>query len=215
MSSITRLTLTAKQLQESSTDVSMPFAVEGVFNTFELKRMKELLKLTNVTEGVALTSGDAQFGNRGEDSARLAYETSIPMTNDFDWFYNKLDEVVYHTNKSTYGFNLIGMLEPSIFLRYESNEKGKYDFHMDLGGDRPVCFRKLSCTILVNDDYEGGDLVFRGLPQDDGQGNKIIHYPKTPGTIIFFPSFMYHAVTPVTKGTRYSIVTWIHGPTFC
>lgn len=214
MNTTARLTLASKNLHENSSDVSMPFAVEGAFNTFELKRMKELLKVTNVTEGVALTSGDAQFGNRGEDSARLAYETVIPMTNDFDWFYNKLDEIVFQTNKNTYNLDLIGMLEPSIFLRYESDEKGKYDFHMDLGSDQPVCFRKLSCTILVNDDYEGGDLVFRGLPEDDGQGNKIVHYPKTPGTIIFFPSFMYHAVKPVTKGTRYSIVTWIHGPTF-
>ena len=32
------------------------------------------------------------------------------------------------------------------------------------------------------------------------------------GTIIVFPSFLEHQVTPVTKGTRYSLVQWYSGP---
>ena len=34
------------------------------------------------------------------------------------------------------------------------------------------------------------------------------------GTAIFFPSYMEHAVVPVTKGTRYSLVCWVLGPNF-
>ena len=34
------------------------------------------------------------------------------------------------------------------------------------------------------------------------------------GTAIFFPSYMKHGVVPVTKGTRYSLVCWTHGPNF-
>ena len=61
--------------------------------------------------------------------------------------------------------------------------------------------RKLSLSLLLNDDYEGGELeVFPNAP---------MKRPK--GTMIFFPSFQCHQVHPVTKGTRYSLVMWFSG----
>jgi PKHD-type hydroxylase len=64
--------------------------------------------------------------------------------------------------------------------------------------------RKISASLLLNDEseYEGGDLVIL---------NETIQQKKQ-GTIIVFPSFMAHQVTPVTKGTRYSAVCWMGGP---
>ena len=64
--------------------------------------------------------------------------------------------------------------------------------------------RKLSASLLLNDgsEYEGGDLMIL---------NETIQQKKQ-GTIIVFPSFMAHQVTPVTKGTRYSAVCWMLGP---
>ena len=32
------------------------------------------------------------------------------------------------------------------------------------------------------------------------------------GSMCLFPSFLYHQVTPVTRGTRVSIVGWYNGP---
>lgn len=64
--------------------------------------------------------------------------------------------------------------------------------------------RKISASLLLNDEseYEGGDLVI--LSETVKQ--------KKQGTIIVFPSFMAHQVTPVTKGVRYSAVCWMGGP---
>jgi PKHD-type hydroxylase len=64
--------------------------------------------------------------------------------------------------------------------------------------------RKISASLLLNDEseYEGGDL-------------KILDETvktKKQGSIIVFPSFMAHQVTPVTKGVRYSAVCWMAGP---
>jgi len=33
------------------------------------------------------------------------------------------------------------------------------------------------------------------------------------GDIIFFPSFEFHRVLPISKGVRHSLVTWFVGPT--
>lgn len=64
--------------------------------------------------------------------------------------------------------------------------------------------RKISASLLLNDEseYEGGDLVILSETVK----------AKKQGTIIVFPSFMSHQVTPVTRGVRYSAVCWMAGP---
>ena len=76
--------------------------------------------------------------------------------------------------------------------------------------------RKLSVTINLTpeEDYEGGNLKF-----DFGRHaeNEQIHEAKVAraqGTVIVFPSYSYHCVTPVTRGTRYSLVLWCSGRPF-
>jgi predicted 2-oxoglutarate/Fe(II)-dependent dioxygenase YbiX len=46
------------------------------------------------------------------------------------------------------------------------------------------------------------------------EGNSYIILPQEKGTILVFPSYMVHGVEPVTKGIRYSCVTWFLGPYF-
>ena len=80
---------------------------------------------------------------------------------------------------------------------------GKYEIHTDHYTDSP---RHLSIIINLNDNYEGGDLIFT-----DQKHNEIKRLKLSKGSIVFFPSnFMYpHSIQPITKGTRYSIVSWL------
>jgi len=61
--------------------------------------------------------------------------------------------------------------------------------------------RLVSCSMHLNDDYEGGEFAFF---------DRKLKYKLNKGDVLMFPStFMYpHEVMPVTKGTRYSIITW-------
>lgn len=81
-------------------------------------------------------------------------------------------------------------------LRY--NTGNFYNEHIDYFSKQP---RLLSCSINLNDNYTGGEFSFF---------NKEIIYSLKKGSAIIFPSnFMYpHSILPITKGTRYSIVTW-------
>ena len=85
-------------------------------------------------------------------------------------------------------------------LKYEN--KGFYTWHTDHFEDIP---RTLSCILLLNNDYEGGNLCFRN---PDGSGEWEVEVK--PNRLIIWPSgFLYpHTVKPVTKGTRYSVVAW-------
>jgi predicted 2-oxoglutarate/Fe(II)-dependent dioxygenase YbiX len=89
------------------------------------------------------------------------------------------------------------------FMKYEVN--GHYDWHIDIGSHRHSN-RKLSFVIPLSDpdDYEGGELILKS-------SSKETSIPLKKGTIILFPSFMLHKVTPVTKGKRYIIAGWLNG----
>jgi hypothetical protein len=89
-------------------------------------------------------------------------------------------------------------------LRYEAPSSG-YDWHHDLGNGN-AAQRKISISIFLNDDYEGGEFCLF----DKGE----VIAPSKAGTAIAFSSFIPHRVKPITKGIRWSLVSWIAGPEF-
>ena len=86
-------------------------------------------------------------------------------------------------------------------LKYEIG--GHYKPHIDHFEGFP---RVLSAILLLNDDYEGGELEFYN-PTTSKLSVKV---ESQSGRLIIWPSsFLYpHGVKPITKGTRYSIVAW-------
>ncbi len=79
---------------------------------------------------------------------------------------------------------------------------GFFELHSDHGFKTP---RTLSFIFFVNDDYEGGSLVFATPTRD-----KNLEIKKKKNRLIVWPSnFLYpHFVKPVIKGTRYTVVAW-------
>jgi len=104
---------------------------------------------------------------------------------------------------SKFPYHSTTMVNQVDILKY--SEHGKYEGHVD---DSTDSNRAISIIMNLNDNYEGGDFIFF----NPTKRNEIIHREKLKkGTILFFPStFLYpHSVEPITKGTRYSIVSWI------
>jgi hypothetical protein len=93
----------------------------------------------------------------------------------------------------------------SEFLMYDV--KGKYETHVDTFHQHSNEIRKLTVLVFLNDDFEGGKFYI--------QNSHERYYPEQKkGTVLLFPSFMPHGVEPITKGVRYSVVTWMVGPYF-
>ena len=95
-------------------------------------------------------------------------------------------------------FPLCNIQEDSGYELLKYSEGCFYVEHTDSFKARP---RAVSCSFILNDDFEGGEFAFF---------NREFKYKLEKGDAIMFPSnFMYpHEVMPVTKGTRYSIITW-------
>ena len=123
-------------------------------------------------------------------------------TNIFYWNYIKKEiEKVYTFYKAKFPKMSSSKINQIDLLKYNSG--GKYEIHTDHYTNTP---RHLSIIINLNDNYEGGDLIFTDQKNFETKRLKL-----SAGSIVFFPSnFMYpHTIEPVTKGTRYSIVAWL------
>lgn len=181
-----------------------PFAWwEGAFSERELDWL----------QGQALKSSErAQVGG-SPDPDRLAqvrrsHISWISCTPDTKWVFDKLAHVILSLNSEFYRFDLTGFGEPLQLTNYDQAENGMYGWHQDYGGRRNIS-RKLSAVVQLTDPahYEGGNLQVM-------TGGDPISVRKQRGIIAVFPSYQLHQVTPVTQGSRQSLVSWISGPAF-
>ena len=138
------------------------------------------------------------------------------------WIYDIIWPAMLQANDQAGWKYDIRAAEDIQITRYKKG--GYYQFHKDGRGDHLSVYnkpkvealhgyvRKLSMTVLLNDNYEGGEFQFANYFQEKctivtPEFNKI-------GSIIVFPSDMEHRVATVTKGIRYSLVAWFVGPPF-
>lgn len=136
------------------------------------------------------------------------YRTSdISWINDeitHSWLFDRISDLALVANREMWNYDLYGYQDGLQYTIYYDND-GHYDWHTDLGPG--MSNRKLSCVVQLSDpsEYDGGDLQMNN-------GSNIITVPKKKGLVTFFSSFVLHRVTPVTRGTRRSLVAWISGP---
>lgn len=126
---------------------------------------------------------------------------------DHEQLYEHLWRWVRKVNGEFFQFNLLDVESVQV-SRYCASNREHYGWHVDQHlshvGDHQ---RKLSCSMLLNDasEFDGGDIEFRGI-QNRARALS------GSGDMVFFPSFLEHRVNPVTRGVRYSLVAWFHGP---
>lgn len=141
---------------------------------------------------------------------------------DEPWIYNHIHPFIYEANKNA-GWNF--QWDWSESCQFTKYNKGQfYDWHCD-SWETPYNspeelykhnkIRKLSASISLSDpkEYEGGDLKFR-LPYGSKTNTIVCEEIKPKGSIVVFPSFLYHKVERVKKGNRYSLVIWNLGHPF-
>lgn len=129
------------------------------------------------------------------------------------WIYHLLTPICYYANNSSWNFTIMGH-EDVQFTEYKPG--GHYNWHHDFVEREGNQNRKLSLIVQLSDPkkYEGGNFEFnlRGL---DGMKEDTRVIPpaefKKQGSVLVFPSFLWHKVHSVTKGIRHSLVMWTLG----
>ena len=127
--------------------------------------------------------------------------------------YGKKQFYGWHADGDSDHFGAYKRFIPGV---HQKTEKGRFPHGYTENTDFVGKVRKLSMTINLNKpgEYEGGNLKFDFGPHAAGTRYHECTEIRPQGSIIVFPSFVYHQVTPVTSGTRYSLVLWSLGKPF-
>ena len=165
------------------------------------------------------TDEERKTGRKGDYKPDPKTRISDIFWSTDQWIYDLTFPYMYEANKKA-GWNLdIQSAESMQITRYKKG--GFYNFHKDGNSDHLSAYdkpdnpflhgrvRKISMSIILNDNYEGGAFEFASYSKEECS---ITPIEAKAGDIIFFTSGMEHRVAPVTKGVRYSLVNWFVGP---
>ena len=161
--------------------------------------------------------GDRKLKKEEVKNMQRKRKSDLVWLND-TWIYKELHPYVHEANARA-GWNFEwDWSESCQFTKYKLNQF--YDWHCDSWHkpyDKPDDLnshgkiRKLSVTVSLSDEteYEGGDFEFDFRSAEDGSNQpQVCKEIRPKGSIVVFPSFVWHRVKPVTSGTRYSLVIW-------
>tara|TARA_B100000214_G_scaffold42057_1_gene26411 strand:- start:1978 stop:2526 length:549 start_codon:yes stop_codon:yes gene_type:complete len=176
-------------------------AIVEIKNVIENDFCNKIISLIKkrATKNLLIGEDNLNTNTRNVKGYQLDFTTP---TNLFYWNYIKQEITrLYSFYKAKFPMMESNKINQIDLLKYSVG--GKYEVHTD---HFTTSVRNLSVIINLNEGYEGGDLVFTDQQQKEVKRMKL-----GKGSIVFFPSnFMYpHSIQPITKGVRYSIVSWL------
>jgi PKHD-type hydroxylase len=186
----------------------------------------EIIKYGNQQrEELAVIGGFTKNTNLTKEEEKILKKTrnsNVAWLND-QWIYNEIIPYVNQANKDS-GWNFQwDTSEMCQFTKYRLNQYYHWhcdSFHSPYNTPNDLKkhgrIRKLSVTVSLSDpkEYKGGELQFDFYNEKRKKNIVTCKEILEKGSLVVFPSFVWHQVKPVTKGTRYSLVIWNLGSQF-
>ena len=174
---------------------------EVSFNKESIGTVKKAIATENLNWQAGQLHGQSTQTNRDSDIAWMRDPALLSM----------LIRMCGQVNKSA-NWNLkIGGVETVQFGSY--GEGGFYDWHID---QHPQvvqgAVRKISMTLFLNEDYEGGEFDLEIYKP--GVKQRFVTIKPKSYSAVFFLADTWHRVRPVTAGHRKSLVAWFYGPPY-
>ena len=163
---------------------------------------QQLASLWAEIEKAPLLAEPREFGTEWKRvSTSIVHPAALNKTADM--FLN----FVWGVNEECFGLDLFPRGPQTLNVnRYQPGMD--YDWHRDWSrAEDPNSIKLTAIMNISRSSYEGGDLELW-----IGNEPRTIHEMREPGTVIVFPGFVLHRVTPVTQGERVSLSTWFLGP---
>ena len=167
------------------------------------------------------TNEERRSGRKGDFKLNSKQRISDVSWVKDQWIYDLIFPFMQRASDEAGWRYHIKAAESMQITRYRKG--GFYEFHTDGNGDHLSTYneptnafmhghvRKLSMSVILNDNFEGGAFEFASYSKEECA---ITPIEVEAGSVIVFPSSMEHRVAPITKGTRYSLVCWFVGPPF-
>jgi PKHD-type hydroxylase len=185
-------------LELKSNDFLNEFIVlKNIFSPIECEK---IINLKGIKDQSYITTNSGPVLNY---LSRRSTTNFVKFNKHMAWIVERLSYITSEANKNLYKFNISSLNDLNV-LEYKEN--GFVANHFDLGKN-DLSLRKISLVVFLSDpkDYLGGKLVFN--PPKAA-------FLQEKGSVILFPSYLYHEVEPVTGGRRYTLVAWACGNAF-
>ena len=179
---------------------------------FTEEELEEIIMIGDNLEFQTAKVGGLNDSGIVKDQVRTSKISWILPSEETQWLFNKMAEVVARINTDKFQFSLSHISD----FQYTTYTTGSYyKWHIDaISADTfGPSHRKIGLTLLLADpetEFTGGE--FQIIPA--GDPNDVNSTKLKKGDIIAFPSFVPHQVTEVTSGKRKSLVCWVLGPKF-
>ena len=179
----------------------------------------------SIQDQMAVTGGygDKKLNKKEVQDLKKKRDSDIVWLNE-TWIYNAIHPFIHQANRDANWNFQWDFSESCQFTKYKKNQY--YDWHCD-SWDKPYekkghpsdgRIRKLSVTVTLSDpkDYKGGELEFDFRDKEPSKKQNVRKckeiLPK--GSLVVFPSFIWHRVCPIKSGERNSLVIWNLGYPF-
>lgn len=177
----------------------------------DIETLQSYLDHTEKKDAKIVVSSHSQIVS---DSVRHTEVVWYEHTEAHRDIWQKITHTVAEVNERFFNMALT-QCEPAQLALYTAAKdpdgvNSHYDWHWDMLTPAPGVPRKLSMCLMLSDpaEFEGGDLEVMA-------GSAVpLKLQQQQGRAWFFPSYLLHRVTPVTQGTRRSMVVWAGGPGF-
>ena len=199
------------------------FIFERVIDKQTCNKIKNLGKgnweESSVDTSTGTTEEERRIGKKGDYKPDKKTRISEVFWTTEQWVYDLTWPFMLEANQESGWCLNIKAAESMQITRYKKG--GFYSFHKDGMSDHLSTYnnpknaymhghvRKISMSIILNDNFEGGAFEFASYGKEKCN---ITPIETKAGDMIFFCSGMEHRVAPVTKGVRYSLVNWFVGP---
>jgi PKHD-type hydroxylase len=164
--------------------------------------------------GLSLPAEDAKLGHDGQSQVNQWRKSKIRFIQEsdtrFTFLFDRMWKMALQANSDWFNFHITKISYIQL-AEYDESYQGEYKKHNDVFwvNDDSYYHRKLTAVVQLTDPstYEGGNLeLFTAQQRPNSEESR------NQGTTLFFPSFLDHQATAVTKGTRYSLACWFDGP---
>lgn len=182
--------------------------IRGVLTPDECRAITSYICDAKEHHMASLRGGDVDVHVRKTDIYTLPPDYTSLYETRFDLLRNEIETFFALSLTRSTPLQVLGYRQGAFYVKHADDSSELRDAEGNTVGYVSVApQRKLSTVLFANDEFEGGELLFNYLY--DEQGQPIVLHPKAGDMIVFLSNpYFAHEVLPVTKGFRLSLVAW-------
>jgi SM-20-related protein len=182
--------------------------ISNVLSPQECQAITSFVQDTSQKHTASLRGGDINVDVRKTDIYTLPLEYTSLYETRFDLLRQRIETFFALSLTQSTPLQALGYNEGAFYVKHADDSSELRDFKGDTVGYVSVApQRKLTTVFFANDAFEGGELLFNYLFDDQGRPIKV--QPKAGDMLVFLSNpYFAHEVLPVTKGFRLSLVAW-------